>query len=74
LEGPEGDRWLDAADRDGIEGVKYRNWRRWHRRAVPGGGGLRRSRTTLGCSAIEEEEEQEREGEEEGEPKRFIVA
>jgi len=49
--------------------LKYRNWRRWHRRAVPGGGGLRRPRPKLGSSAIEEEEE----GEEE-ESKRFIVA
>jgi len=58
-------RWLDAADRES----KYRNWRMWHRRAVPGGGGLGRPSWAVvpkkkkRKKRKEEEEKEETEGE-----------
>ena len=43
-------RWMNAMDRDTKRMLKCKKWRR-----LAGGGGLKRPRLKLGCSAIGEE-------------------
>ena len=58
--------------------LKYKNWRRSAEDSNAWGGGLKRPRPRLDCSAIEEEEEEEGEGggggeEEEEEEEEVVV-